>query len=55
MKKVVYCLDICGWFVYDWFDSYYSFSFDEYYNFEWVYFGVLRVLNDDWVVLGEGF
>ncbi len=32
-----------------------SFSFADYYNPERMHFGVLRVLNDDWVAPGMGF
>jgi redox-sensitive bicupin YhaK (pirin superfamily) len=38
-----------------WLDSYFHFSFAEYYNPDNVRFGVLRVLNDDVVQAGEGF
>ncbi|MES1222795.1 MAG: pirin family protein, partial [Bacteroidota bacterium] len=39
-----------GWLV-----SNQSFSFADYYNPERMHFGVLRVLNDDWVAPGKGF
>lgn len=38
-----------------WLKSYHSFSFATYYNPERIHFGVLRVLNDDWVAPGMGF
>lgn len=38
-----------------WLESYQTFGFAEYYNPERMHFGVLRVLNDDWVAPGMGF
>lgn len=38
-----------------WLDSHHTFSFANYYNPERMHFGVLRVLNDDWVEAGRGF
>jgi redox-sensitive bicupin YhaK (pirin superfamily) len=38
-----------------WLKSYHSFSFANYYNPERMHFGVLRVLNDDYVEAGMGF
>ncbi|MDR1930162.1 MAG: pirin family protein [Treponema sp.] len=38
-----------------WLDSYFHFSFAEYYNPDNMHFGVLRVINDDTVQAGEGF
>ncbi len=38
-----------------WLDSYFHFSFAEYYNPDNIQFGVLRVLNDDTVQPGTGF
>ncbi len=44
-----------GHSLYNWLDSYHTFSFDEYYNPDRMNFGALRVLNDDTVAPGSGF
>lgn len=38
-----------------WLDTHHTFSFANYYNPERMHFGVLRVLNDDYVEAGMGF
>ena len=38
-----------------WLDTYYSFSFAEYYDPNNVHWGALRVFNDDTIAAGEGF
>ncbi len=38
-----------------WLDSRHSFSFDRYYDSEWMGFRTLRVINDDIVEAGQGF
>jgi len=41
--------------VHDWLDSYFHFSFADYYNPENIQFGILRVLNDDIIQPQTGF
>lgn len=38
-----------------WLDSYFSFSFADYYDPQWMGFGTLRAINDDVVLPGGGF
>lgn len=44
-----------GHFNYDWLDTYYTFSFGEYYNSQMMNFGMLRVFNDDIILPQTGF
>lgn len=44
-----------GYASHGWLQSHQTFSFADYYNPEMMHFGVLRVLNDDWVAPGMGF
>jgi redox-sensitive bicupin YhaK (pirin superfamily) len=40
---------------YDWLRTKYSYSFSNYYDPDRMGFGVLRVVNDDWIAPGAGF
>lgn len=55
MKTIYHGADTRGHFDHGWLNTYHTFSFAGYENSERVHFGVLRVLNDDTVMGGEGF
>ena len=55
MKTTVHTADSRGFQNHGWLVANHSFSFANYYNPERVHFGVLRVLNDDFVSAGMGF
>jgi redox-sensitive bicupin YhaK (pirin superfamily) len=55
MQTVLHTADSRGDANHGWLHSKHSFSFASYYNPEKVHFGVLRVLNDDFVEAGMGF
>ncbi|WP_445385653.1 pirin family protein [Robiginitalea sp. IMCC44478] len=55
MKKELHPATSRGRADHGWLKSHHSFSFANYYNPERMHFGVLRVLNDDWVAPGMGF
>ncbi|WP_339840696.1 pirin family protein [uncultured Maribacter sp.] len=55
MKTILHKSDTRGHADYEWLNSYRCFSFTHYHNPERMLFGVLRVLNDDMVVVGLGF
>ncbi|MFP3153859.1 pirin family protein [Lachnospiraceae bacterium ZAX-1] len=53
LKHIIY--DKMGRSQHGWLNSHFHFSFDEYYNPDHIQFGVLRVLNDDYVAPDSGF
>lgn len=55
MKFVSHKADTRGKADHGWLKSRFSFSFDGYRNPERMQFGLLRVLNDDWIEGGRGF
>jgi len=55
MKTTVHTAESRGFQNHGWLVANHSFSFANYYNPERVHFGVLRVLNDDFVTAGMGF
>jgi len=55
MNIILHTADSRGEANHGWLHSKHSFSFASYYNPEKIHFGVLRVLNDDFVAAGMGF
>ena len=55
MKTILHTVDSRGFQNHGWLVANHSFSFANYYNPERVHFGVLRVLNDDFIAQGMGF
>jgi len=55
MKKVIHKANTRGYANHGWLKSYHTFSFAGYHNPERIHFGMLRVLNDDFVDAGMGF
>ena len=55
MHTILHTADSRGDANHGWLHSKHSFSFANYYNPEKIHFGVLRVLNDDFVAAGMGF
>jgi redox-sensitive bicupin YhaK (pirin superfamily) len=55
MKKIIHKADSRGYFDYGWLKTNHTFSFSNYYDKERLNFGMLRVLNDDFVEPAQGF
>ena len=55
MKTTKHKANTRGYFDHGWLKTFHTFSFAGYYDKERVHFGMLRVLNDDIVLPGEGF
>lgn len=55
MHTVLHKAESRGHANYGWLETFYSFSFANYYNPERINFGALRVLNDDTIHAGKGF
>jgi redox-sensitive bicupin YhaK (pirin superfamily) len=55
MNKIIHRSNTRGYYDYGWLKTNHTFSFNEYYNPERMNFGMLRVLNDDFVAPGQGF
>jgi redox-sensitive bicupin YhaK (pirin superfamily) len=55
MKKIIHKSDSRGFFDYGWLKTNHTFSFGNYHDPEHINLGMLRVLNDDIVAVGQGF
>lgn len=55
MEKVIHRSASRGFADHGWIKSYYTFSFENYYDPRRIHFGVLRIINDDTIEGGEGF
>jgi quercetin 2,3-dioxygenase len=54
-KSVIHRASSRGYFDHGWLKTHHTFSFAGYYDKDRVHFGMLRVLNDDIILPGEGF
>lgn len=55
MKKIIHRADERGHANHGWLDAHHSFSFANWYDPSKIHFGMLRVLNDDVILGGQGF
>ena len=55
MEIVIHKANSRGHVNHGWLEAYHSFSFGNYHNPQKTHFGVLRVLNDDYIAGGKGF
>lgn len=55
LKKTIHHGNTRGFADLGWLKTHHTFSFANYHNSERVRFGLLRVLNDDWIEPGKGF
>jgi len=54
-NTIIHKANTRGYADHGWLKTNHTFSFANYYNNERVHFGMLRVLNDDWIEGGKGF
>ena len=54
-NTIIHKANTRGYADHGWLKTHHTFSFANYYNNERVHFGMLRVLNDDWIEGGKGF
>ena len=54
-NKIIHIANTRGFADHGWLKTHHTFSFANYYDNERVHFGMLRVLNDDWIEGGMGF